>query len=134
ARVRATISNSFGFGGMDTALVFTEPELAPAHGWEARRVVVTAAATLTPSGLRGTKESRVLLDQEVSEGGRRVTMDLAAALDLSRARRLDRPARMGAVTIERALAESGARGAPAARIGAVLGSAFGSVDASAAFM
>ncbi len=134
ARVRATISNSFGFGGMDTALVFTEPELAPEQDWTQRRVVVTAAATLTPSGLRGTADSRALLDPKTVEGGRRITLDLAAALDLSRARRLDRPARMGAVLIERALEESGARSGPSARIGAVLGSAFGSVDASAAFM
>ncbi len=134
ARVRATISNSFGFGGMDTALVFTEPELGPEQGWVPRRVVVTAAATLTPTGLRGTAESRALLDPSTPDGGRRVTLDLATKLDVSLARRLDRPARMGAVIVERALEESGAKGGPATRIGAVLGSAFGSVDASAAFM
>jgi 3-oxoacyl-[acyl-carrier-protein] synthase II len=134
ARVRATISNSFGFGGMDTALVFTEPELAPEHDWVARRVVVTAAATLTPSGLRGTVDSRALLDPNAPDGGRRVTLDLGAMLDVSRARRLDRAARMGAVVIERALEESGAKSESPTRIGAVVGSAFGSVDASAAFM
>ena len=56
-------------------------------------------------------------------------------LDLDRARRLDRPSRLGAIVVGRALADAGAdaqkRSEP---IGVILGSNFGGIDASAAFM
>ena len=57
ARVRAAMTNAFGFGGMDSALVLTEPELAREHAPSRHRVVVTAAATLTARGLLGTRDS-----------------------------------------------------------------------------
>jgi 3-oxoacyl-[acyl-carrier-protein] synthase II len=57
--------------------------------------------------------------------------DPDAHLDEARARRLDRPARLGAVAVGAALRDAGATGLPA---GVVLGSAFGNVDASAAFV
>jgi len=50
---------------------------------------------------------------------------------VARARRLDRSARLGAVAVQRALAEAHA---PVPGTGVVLGSAYGNVDASAAFM
>ena len=119
---------------MDSALVFTEPELAPARDWVARTVVVTGAATLTERGLLGTEESRELLHPKAPAGAGRVTFDLTGNLDLARARRLDRAARMGAVVVERALRDSEQKEGTHASLGVVLGSAFGSVDASAAFM
>ncbi len=135
-RVRAALSNSFGFGGMDTVLVLTQPELGPAHGTEARRVVVTGVATLTPAGLLGAKGSAELLSGPPrAVGAGRLDVDLGSMLDVTRARRLDRPARLGAVVSAHALAEAGASAlARPARAGVVLGSAFGSVDPSAAFI
>jgi 3-oxoacyl-[acyl-carrier-protein] synthase II len=128
ARVRAALSNAFGFGGMDSALLFTEPELGPEHATSRRSVVVTAAATLTPAGLLGTRDSaRVLEPTPATE-----LPPLDALLDLDRARRLDRPARLGAVVVGRALAE--AEGLSPSQTGVILGSSFGSIDASAAFM
>lgn len=136
ARVRAAVSNSFGFGGMDSVLVLTEPELGAPHRSSARNVVVTGAATLTPAGLLGASSSAAQLlgsANEVQTGS--LEVDLGPSLDASKARRLDRPARLGAVVALHALAEAG----PSAlsdpmKVGVVFGSAFGSVDASAAFM
>jgi 3-oxoacyl-[acyl-carrier-protein] synthase II len=140
ARIRAAVSNSFGFGGMDSAVVLTEPELGPPREPRSRRVVVTGAATLTPSGLTGTKDSGSLLDAPLPEAGRTITVDLSQHLDVGRARRLDRPARLGALVVERAFNDAGVLVGPPVketareRVGIVLGSSFGSVDASAAFM
>ena len=128
ARVRAVLSNAFGFGGMDTALLLTEPELGPEHAPSRRSVVVTAAATLTPAGLFGTRESAHVL--EPTPGTSLPPLD--DLLDLDRARRLDRPARLGAIVAGRALAE--AEGLELEKTGVILGSSFGSIDASAAFM
>ena len=143
AKVRAAISNSFGFGGMDTVLVLTEPELAPPMSDARCVVVITGAAALTPSGLVDARGASGLLDAP-SHGGTVVdAADLEGRLDGPRARRLDRPARLGAVVVDHALTDAGANAgtADAARahranenIGVVIGSAFGSVDASAAFM
>jgi len=135
-RVRAAVSNSFGFGGMDGVLVVSEPELGPGHEPRPRAVVVTGGATLTPAGLLGAKGSAELLTgppRAVRAG--RLDVDLAELLDRTRARRLDRPARLAAVVAAQALAEAGASAVlDPARAGIVLGSAFGSVDPSAAFM
>jgi 3-oxoacyl-[acyl-carrier-protein] synthase II len=133
AALRAVVSSSFGFGGMDSALVLTAPDFAPARRHTPRRVVVTAAASLTPAGLRGTAAGIELVDPGAPLGAT-VALDLAAHLDRGRSRRLDRPARMATVVVARALADANASSVDATRIGVVLGSAFGSVDASAAFM
>jgi len=139
-RVRAALSNSFGFGGMDSVLVLSEPGLGAAHdsgeAGRSRPVVVTGASTLTPAGILGSGESAELLSgppRTVKAGA--LDIDFGPLLDTARARRLDRPARLGAVVVERALAESGpSASADPGRVGVILGSAFGSVDASAAFM
>jgi 3-oxoacyl-[acyl-carrier-protein] synthase II len=120
---------------MDSALVLSEPELAPEHAAVRRSVVVTAAATLTPKGLLGTRDSaRVLVPTKSGDADTLPPLD--AILDLDRARRLDRPSRLGAVVVERALADAGhaSPGPASARVGVILGSTFGSIDASAAFM
>jgi 3-oxoacyl-[acyl-carrier-protein] synthase II len=58
-------------------------------------------------------------------------LDLDLLVDPARARRLDRYARLGVVSVEAALRDAGVQD-PAT--GLVLGSAFGNVDGSAAFM
>jgi 3-oxoacyl-[acyl-carrier-protein] synthase II len=139
SQVRAALSNSFGFGGMDTVLVLAQPELGPPHGPRARKVVVTGASTLTPAGVLGAIESVALLSgppRAVRAG--RLDIDLGPLLDATRARRLDRPACLGTIVTQRALADDGTpAGQPQAdrsKVGVIFGSAFGSVDASAAFM
>jgi 3-oxoacyl-[acyl-carrier-protein] synthase II len=129
ARVRSALSCAFGFGGMDTLLVFADPDRrgrpeAPA----ARGVVITAAAVVAGSQLlSGTACATLLEGRQAAEG----VLDTDAHLDPVRARRLDRCARLGVVAVETALRDAGA---PDPATGLVLGSAFGNVDGSAEFM
>lgn len=140
ARVRAALSNSFGFGGLDTVLVFTEPELGPPPAAGQRRVVITGAATLSPRGLDDGTSAAALVDGSLAGApaavAGRIDFDLAPHIDPVRGRRLDRPARLGVVVAARSLAEAQATGRPLdpAEVGIVLGTAFGSLDPSAAFI
>jgi len=139
-RVRAALSNAFGFGGMDTVLVITEPELVSRGQGRARAVpprstarevqavAVTGVSVFGPAGRLGAEECGEL-------PGKRFALDAPvdpdAYLDAARARRLDRAARLGAVAVGHLFAQSGA---PTADAGLLLGSTFANVDASAAFM
>jgi 3-oxoacyl-[acyl-carrier-protein] synthase II len=136
-RVRAALSNSFGFGGMDTVLVFCEPGLTtvsarpiqkPAHPTANEQAVITAVSVFGPCGRLGVDACATLTDQRFPLD---VTVDPDAHLDPERARRLDRASRIGAVAVGHALFEANA---PASGTGVVLGSAFGNVDQCAAFM
>ncbi|MGD0525704.1 MAG: beta-ketoacyl synthase N-terminal-like domain-containing protein, partial [Polyangiaceae bacterium] len=129
-RVRAAISNAFGFGGMDTVLVLAEPgrDTEPRPSPAPPMLAITGAALFGPFGRLGTEACGTVVDGSPQPAG---ATDPDAHLDPMRARRLDRAARLGAVVVEQALADSGpASGAT----GLVLGSAFGNVDGSAAFM
>jgi 3-oxoacyl-[acyl-carrier-protein] synthase II len=110
--VRAAITSSFGFGGMDTVLVLGAPDLRVERARAPRRVVVTGRACVTP----------------------RATADVVEippdALDAEKARRLDRASRLTAVACQRALGER--RGDE--DTGLVLGSAFGALDATSTFL
>jgi len=144
-RVRAALSNAFGFGGMDTVLVFTEPELARRRDARAARAappastargpareagaVVTGAAVFGACGLLGTAECAALPERRFDLDG---AVDPDPHLSAARARRLDHASRLAAVAVQRALADAGA-GADV-ETGVLLGSAYGNVDASAAFM
>ena len=112
-RVRAVVSNSFGFGGMDAAAVVTEPELAREANFQRRRVFVSSAALLAP------------------KAGAGAVSDESFALDPAKARRFDRAARLCAAVAHAAL-EGGS--VDRARCGVVFGSAFSSVDEAAAFV
>jgi len=152
-RVRAALSNAFGFGGMDAVLVFADPERGREReggkaGREEGRVggegaphnrtfppsrlpvipVITGAAVFGPCGLLDAEACATLPEQRFAHDA---VVDPDAHLDAMRARRLDRAARLGSVAVQKALAEAGA---PAEGTGVVLGSAFGNVDGSAAFM
>jgi 3-oxoacyl-[acyl-carrier-protein] synthase II len=130
AGVNAALSNAFGFGGTDTVLVFADPGrgreewISPRPGLP----VITGAAVFGPCGLLGTEECASLLERRFDLGE---PVDPDAHLDAGRARRLDRAARLGVVAVERALREAGGG---ERETGLVLGSAFGNVDGSAAFM
>lgn len=128
-RVRAAISNSFGFGGMDTALLFTEPGLfAPPRSFEKRSVIVTSAATIGPLGsLRDEAAASYVEPGEPPPSS--IAYNPADHLDIAKVRRLDRPARLIASAIAIA-------GLPSddPRAGAIMGSSFGSVDGTMAFL
>jgi 3-oxoacyl-[acyl-carrier-protein] synthase II len=128
-RVRAALSSAFGFGGMDTVLVFREADAGERRADPpAETPVVTAAAVFGACGLVGTEGCATLADRRHPPETR---LEPDAHLDAMRARRLDRAAQLGAVAAQHALAEAGAS---EGRTGVVLGSAFGNVDGSAAFM
>ncbi|MGA7122722.1 MAG: beta-ketoacyl-[acyl-carrier-protein] synthase family protein [Polyangiaceae bacterium] len=138
-RVRAALSNAFGFGGMDTVLVFAEPGFTrgeqkppraahrPAASPESL-AVITGASVFGVCGLVGGEQCATLPERRFAP---ETAVDPDVHLDVSRARRLDRAARLGAVAVERALADANA---PADGTGIVLGSAYGNVDGSAEFM
>lgn len=136
SRVRAAVSNAFGFGGMDTVLVFSEAEFAPegngrrlsGAGPACSPTAITGVGVFGPCGLLGVDECAGLLQRPIPI---RAMVDPDAYLDLERARRLDRTARLAAVAVERA---DGQADAATVATGVILGSAFGNVDSSAAFL
>jgi 3-oxoacyl-[acyl-carrier-protein] synthase II len=110
--VRAALSSSFGFGGMDTVLVFGASGMRAPDRTSRRHVVVTGAASVTPDE---ASDVVAFPDHE---------------LDGERSRRLDRASRLAVIATQRALA--GAEHVPSTAM--VLGSAFGALDATSAFM
>jgi len=138
--IRAALSSSFGFGGMDTVLVLGRPEMRPRQGARApKRVVVTGAAALTPGGVFDARNVDALL-ATTEQAGEAIPFDLGDFLDLDRARRLDRASRLAAIACGMALgtrAEDGRTGVASEKnkdAAVVLGNAFGSVDGTATFM
>jgi 3-oxoacyl-[acyl-carrier-protein] synthase II len=136
AAVRAAMSSSFGFGGTDTAIVLARPGLfPPLEPPRARRVVVTGAATIGPLGVLRSRETAVYLEPGLAATGAPADLPVGEHLDLARARRLDRSARLATIAVRAALVEAGAlTGVAPERAGAIVGSSFGSVDASTAYM
>jgi 3-oxoacyl-[acyl-carrier-protein] synthase II len=130
--VRAALSNSFGFGGSDTVLLFTRPGFAPATAAQARRpLVVTGAGTAGPLGPLGSRDSQVYLSSS-SPPAPSVPFEARDHFDLARARRMDRSARLLTLALQTALAEGGHEKLD--QIGAIGGVAYGSVDSSAEFI
>ena len=128
SRVRAAISCAYGFGGMDTVLVFASPGAGSGHEVEARPVVVTGVAVAGACGLAGATRCAAIPELPLDPAG---GLDPDEHLDPGRARRLDSSARLGVVVVEHALTDAAA---PRSDTGVLLGSAFGNVDGSAAFM
>ncbi|HRG99719.1 MAG TPA: beta-ketoacyl-[acyl-carrier-protein] synthase family protein, partial [Polyangiaceae bacterium] len=133
AEVSVAASSSFGFGGMDSVLVFAAEGRASPPPRPRHEVVVVGAAALTPRGLRVGSATHELLAAPI-DGARAVSLD-PAWFDAARARRLDRLSRLVTVVAERALAGT-PRGAAAhaEHVGLLVGNAWGNLDASAGFM
>ncbi len=137
ARVRAAMSDSFGFGGTDTVLVLADPEAFPPPAWPpaTRPVVVTGAATIGPLGMLGVEGSGAYADPAAGPAAAGpIAFQASLYLDVARARRLDRAGKLTTAVIARAMAEARLEGADPTRIGAVVGSAFGSIEGCTAFM
>jgi 3-oxoacyl-[acyl-carrier-protein] synthase II len=137
-RVRVALSNAFGFGGMDTVLVLSEPARpVPVAGRAAPVVVreraiapvITGVAALGPWGLRSGAECANLMDGAPAYEA--APFDAEALLDPVRGRRLDKIASLATVAAECALRDAKA---PVSQAGLVLGNAFGNVDRCAAFL
>lgn len=136
AEVRAALSSSFGFGGMDAVVALGRADAKAPSPRARRRVVVTGAAAITPEAVLEGDALAGLVDPAGSgEVGDVIAYDLDAHLDLDRARRLDRASRLGAIVVGRALGHGdAATKASLADAGIVLGNAFGAVDGTAMFM
>lgn len=130
---RVALSSSFGFGGMDTALVFGNDDAGAPPARVPRKVVITGVATVTPRGISTGDEVASLAD--TTDPGIDIAFDLAPWLDLDRARRLDRGSRFAAIATMRALGATREEDvAVPNEIGIILGQAFGAVDGSSAFL
>ncbi|MGH7436690.1 MAG: beta-ketoacyl synthase N-terminal-like domain-containing protein, partial [Polyangiaceae bacterium] len=105
--VRAALSNAFGFGGMNAVLAF-------------RRVEPGAEGPVTDGVRRVVLVAGCAVDGSADED-----------LDVDRSRRFDRAARLATDAALRTMARAGV---PARGCGVVMGTAFGTVDGTAAFM
>jgi 3-oxoacyl-[acyl-carrier-protein] synthase II len=138
-RARAALSSSFGFGGSNTVLALTEPELfapPPAAAAAARRITVVAGALLGPEGLDGTAAAARYLDGPPGENvGAAAAEALAKSLDPERARRMDRGGALVTAINGKALAAAGIEpGGDSSRLGMVCGLAFRKEEDFAAFL
>jgi 3-oxoacyl-[acyl-carrier-protein] synthase II len=129
-KVGVAVSSSFGFGGMDTVLVFGARDCVSPPPPKPRGVVVTGTATVGPFGLFSGEQEKDLgsVMEELRQAG--LPADPTFRLvDPVRGRRLDRASRLAAGVTSRATEKSVDR-----EMGIIVGSAFGAVDATSAFM
>lgn len=136
APLRAAMSDSFGFGGTDSVLVFADATAFPEPAAPPRRrIVVTAAATVGPLGVHGLEGTRAYLTKGPPPDPGAIVFQPSAHLDVARARRMDRAAKLVTVAIATARDQAALSIDSAAQvIGAVVGSAFGSVEGTATFL
>ncbi len=138
APVRAAMSNSFGFGGTDTVLLLSQPGLFPDPvEVRPRPVVVTGGGSVGPLGVHSSRGAIAYLEPGPPPAEGPVEFSAAEHLDLGRARRLDRAARLATIAAGSALREAGLVGdaaGEATSIGAIVGTSFGSVDSCCAYM
>lgn len=133
--IRAALSSSFGFGGMDTVLVFGRADaVRPRASARTRAVVITGAGVITPAGVFGGVDVASVPEHAIE--GDAIAFDISAELDVDRARRLDRASRLAAIACERALGDGARAPVSTERVdaGVILGNAFGAVDGTSAFM
>jgi 3-oxoacyl-[acyl-carrier-protein] synthase II len=135
-RVRAAASNSFGFGGTDTTLLFSEPELFAPHEPKVTQVVITGGASIGPLGVIGSAATAAYTEPGPPAPEPPITVSFGEHLDLSRARRIDRGGRLVTLLVKSALDEAKLtlEGEGAFEVGAIIGAAFAGVDASTAFI
>lgn len=120
--VRVALSNSFGFGGVDTVLAFARAGYAPERREQKRKVWLTGIGSASKIGAWQWDENVALVDENAQVAGE----DATASLDAARARRLDRAARLATVASQMAWTSGDD--------GILLGTAYGDTDSSAAFM
>jgi 3-oxoacyl-[acyl-carrier-protein] synthase II len=138
--VRAALSNAFGFGGTDTVLLLSklarQPTAAVAQpaSVERRRVVITGGASFGPLGVNTLADAAVYAEPGERPADEPLDAELVE-LDPLRARRMGRASRLVTAAVARALDDAGIDpAAHRARLGIVVGSAFGSVAGTAAFL
>ncbi len=134
ANLRSALSNSFGFGGMDTVLAFTKPHaFGPPPPQIQREVVIAGTGTVGPLGVHDTLGSAIYASEGPAPAAGNISFEAANHLDIGRARRLDRSGRLGTAAIQVALTEA-RPSASSMRSGAILGSSFGNPQAASSYM
>jgi 3-oxoacyl-[acyl-carrier-protein] synthase II len=136
-RVRAALSNSFGFGGLDAVLAFAHSGFAPDldEPSRARKVCVLGGATLVRDSILAAKDASVVLDPKPGPASGPLELDLTPHLDAARARRLGRAERLVVAAVGTALAD--AQLAPREQecpVGLIAAKASGNPDATARFL
>lgn len=119
--VDVTLSNSFGFGGVDTVLAFARKGVLADRAPVVRPVYVSSVGTTSAAGALAGEANLALLGARPESPA-----DPTSGLDATRARRLDRAARLGTAAAELAGARAGD--------GVIYGSSYGDADGSAAFL
>jgi len=120
AEINVALSNSFGFGGVDTVLALARRGVVREGDEPRRRVFVSGIGSASAAGaLRGHENAKLVEPRGESA-------DPIVGLDAARARRLDRAARLGTVAAQLA----GANG----HDGVIMGSSYGDADGSASFL
>lgn len=132
-RIEAALTSSFGFGGTDVVLALRADgaAAAPSPGRPAPSLVITGVSLLGPRG-RGA-DPRGYLDGGSGDGPDPIDAPLAAptaSLDGLRARRFGRASRLATLVAGDVLVD----GPDRAATGIVVGSAFGSVEATGALL
>jgi 3-oxoacyl-[acyl-carrier-protein] synthase II len=122
--VDVTLSNSFGFGGVDTVLAFARKGTLADRSPASRPVYVSSVGTTSAAGALAGEANLALLDP--SRPRPESPADPTSGLDATRARRLDRAARLGTAAAELAGVREGD--------GVIYGSSYGDADGSAAFL
>ncbi|HVU05334.1 MAG TPA: beta-ketoacyl-[acyl-carrier-protein] synthase family protein [Polyangiaceae bacterium] len=130
--LRAALSSSFGFGGTGTVLAFERGDARrrPTPERARRTVVVTAASTFGPSS--------VLSGEACAPGSTaqpaRLSWAPLADLDPERSRRFDSLATFATLGARAALESGGLGEGGRSGVGLVVGTAFGNVERTAAFL
>lgn len=135
--VRAAISNSFGFGGLDAVVVMARPGFAPQPSqMPARSASVAAAASLSHEGLHLPAEVCARLEDEPAGAPTAIDIELGSLVDAGRGRRLGRAERMLTVACGKALEHLGGLEALGAstELGLVVGKPSGNLEAAAKFL
>ncbi|MGZ3450376.1 MAG: beta-ketoacyl synthase N-terminal-like domain-containing protein [Polyangiales bacterium] len=119
--VDVAISNSFGFGGVDTVLALARRGTLAERQNEGRAVYVSGVGTTSGAGALAGEANLALLGPRGD-----AQPDPTSGLDPARARRLDRAARLGTAAAQLAGARDGD--------GVIYGSSYGDADGSASFL
>jgi 3-oxoacyl-[acyl-carrier-protein] synthase II len=127
-RVEAAMSNNFGFGGTDATVLFAQPRRYPPLSCLQRTVYVHGSFSCGALGaLCNQEHGRYLATADTSAS----TSALELGLDARRSRRMRRAAQLSAAAGVEAMA---AWDELPAKVGAVIGSAFGAVEGCAEFV
>jgi 3-oxoacyl-[acyl-carrier-protein] synthase II len=137
ARIDVCLSNSFGFGGTDSVVCLGRVDRGHERNAPLRdRVVVVTglgATIATGTGNDAIDRSLARVPATASEQAPKVDV-VGESLDPAKARRLNRFGRMATDSASQALRDAAYAVTDATRVGAALGTGWGSLDESAAFM